>query len=443
MNNSPKKSIPLRVRKHAPNGAPSEAYHAHYHLGTLEASSTSDLGCAYANSQLTAAIRADHLGEFLGSQTPRFPLRPVWFQDFNPDTIHVTCDFLAECGYNALVTESVPTEKLSLRLIQKVTDLSEVSRHADFVLIELIPSSDELLELEVAEKRIADWEKQLGKTHKLIVYLSCTSVEAAQRQAEWLPELCDRCAETTILAFPAIAGAATDIEASLHPLWSRLRTIHLSSAVGFMPVVNAGMLQLGEGLWPILNAARLEEILAYMSYHTFAGLLCLAGAVPPCSGLAACNLWIAGQVQWVGRTANPLIDTWFRAYRPDLDPNLFQKTSKDAEQIMRKLAVLRNGNVPNEEARVLSDIVVSQLTHFSRQFASHSDYIRYFCRDAWCFLVDALNILRLPLTPVLLHADLSGGFWTEAGSGHKITVRSTPQPRLGDPSMIRLFHENR
>ncbi len=430
----------LRFRKHA--GVPSEGFSAHISLDRIEAHSSSDLGCTYAATQLATAIRADHLAEFLGEQAPRFPLRPVWFGDLPASSLQETCQLLATCGFNALVTEAPPAEKTALKVIQKVTHLSDASAYADYLLLEFTPSGNELLELEAAEQQIQRWEEHSGEKG-LIIYLKAETQEAAGRQAVWLPELCDRCGDRTILAFSAMAGPATSIELPLHPLWERLRHLSWPSATPLMPVVNAGCIHLGEGLWPISSAGAVDEILSYMGQHTFAGLLCLAGAVPPPKGLAACNLWTAGQAQWQDRSAFRLLDTWMRAHRPDLDLELLQTSSREADQLIRKISLLRSGKMSNEEARALSDLIVSRLSYFSRKSGAQSDQVRYFCRDAWCLLVDALNTLRLPLTPILMHADLGGGFWTEAGPANKVSLRSSPQPKLDDPNMIRLFHENR
>lgn len=436
-------SPPLRVRKFASHGISSESYHAQYQLGRVEASSATELGCLYAATQLATAARANHMGEHLGVQTPRFPLRPIWFRELTAQSIGSACIFAASCGYNALLTEFAPTEKQPLQIIQKVSDISQASPYSNYLFLELTPTSKVFLELEIAEKQIRQWEEQIP-SHGLIVYLKCDTQEGARRQAEWLPELCDHCGDQTILAFSALAGEATSLDATLHPLWSSLRKIPLASSTPLMPIVNAGCIHLGEGLWPISLASELDEILSLMSHHTFAGILSLAGSIPPPQGgLAACNLWIAGQAQWQGRAAVKLVDTWLRAYRPDLDRHLLRNVSLEAHQIIRKLAFLRVGNIPGEEARALSDLIVSRLSYLTRQWGTQSDYIRYFCCDAWCLLVDALNILRLPLTPILMHADLRGGFWTETGPANRVLIRSSPQPRLDDPNMIRLFHENR
>ncbi len=430
---------PLRVRKHA--GQPCEGYHAETKLDGVEAKSTSELGCTYAATQLATAIQANHLGEFLGDQRPLFPLRPVWFRD-PPTSLETTGRFLAECGFNALVVDSPLAEKAELKIIQKVSQISEASPYADYLLIELSPSSKELLESEAAEQQIRKWEEQLSG-QGLIVYIKADNAEAAQRQAHWLPHLCDQCGERTILAFSALSGSATGVATPLHPIWARLREIPWPSATALMPVVNAGALNAGEGLWPISQAKEIDQILSQMRHHNFAGLLCLAGASPPSNGLAACNLWTAGQAQWQGRTASKLVDTWLRAHKPELNIESLKNLFEAAKQIIHNLSRLRSGSLVNEEARALAELVVSQLSYFSKQESDLSDYRRYFCGDAWCLLIDALNTLRLPLTPVLMHADSSGGFWTETTPGNRVTLRTTPQPRLDDPNMIRVFHENR
>lgn len=73
----------------APIQGKGESYFTSYEKGILHVQGESPLAAAYGITQIKAAFKSNHLGEYLGQATPRFPLRPLGIQ----------CDtFITSCG---------------------------------------------------------------------------------------------------------------------------------------------------------------------------------------------------------------------------------------------------------------------------------------------------------------------------------------------------------
>ncbi len=120
----------------------SESYCARYAAGKLSIEAGSLLAQTYAISHLSTAIKAGHLSDFIGENTPRFPLRPLWLKALTEIyltdslSIHLPdfmlaedanlliprfCKRLIECGYNSIligshdncITPSSPNTKIN------------------------------------------------------------------------------------------------------------------------------------------------------------------------------------------------------------------------------------------------------------------------------------------------------------------------------------------
>lgn len=104
-----------------------EGYKSSYAGGKLKITANNSLAEAYAISQMGTAIRAKHFGDYLGENSPRFTLRPLWLKATVeiPLTEELTlnlpefmlaedaklllprfCKRLIECGYNAILIGS-------------------------------------------------------------------------------------------------------------------------------------------------------------------------------------------------------------------------------------------------------------------------------------------------------------------------------------------------
>lgn len=128
------------------NPMPPEAFSANYSAKTLIIEASSPIGHSYGISKLTAAIKGNHLADYLGKSIPRFLWRPIWLKaaykvEVNEhislhlpefmcaaDAVHLTprfCRRLIECGYNSIVIGSqlpqpslkLCTNKIQLKLI--------------------------------------------------------------------------------------------------------------------------------------------------------------------------------------------------------------------------------------------------------------------------------------------------------------------------------------
>src|SRR5262249_8566425 len=78
---------------------------------------------------------------------------------------------------------------------------------------------------------------------------------------DWLPEFIDDAANTTIIAFPAAAGKESHEHLPPNPLWHQLRLSPDVSATRLLPIINGGLLNRGNGLWPVLPLDVLEMYL--------------------------------------------------------------------------------------------------------------------------------------------------------------------------------------
>jgi hypothetical protein len=76
--NSSAQNQHLRLTCTFPNKGHLEGFHVTSSRGVTHIDAQSPLAAAYGISQLSVAIKSGYLGEFLGSSSPRFSLRPLW-----------------------------------------------------------------------------------------------------------------------------------------------------------------------------------------------------------------------------------------------------------------------------------------------------------------------------------------------------------------------------
>ena len=69
-------ALELRVVKEGKG----ESFYAEYAAGKVRIDAESPLAAVYGIHQISAAVKSGHLPEFLGNNTPRFPLRCFWVE---------------------------------------------------------------------------------------------------------------------------------------------------------------------------------------------------------------------------------------------------------------------------------------------------------------------------------------------------------------------------
>jgi hypothetical protein len=177
------------------------------------------------------------------------------------------------------------------------------------------PHAQEATEAEIVLREVQLLE-QCAEDKGLIFYVPTPDPIVAERQAPWLAQLPDDMGSKTILAFAAVAGPPSADHQLHHPLWDQLRIAPDQSATGIMPIINIGLVQQGEGLWPSANFDLVDRFVKRCRRHHFAGILGLCNHLPCSGSLLDCMLWVASQSLWCDMPTELLADTWMRAYLP-------------------------------------------------------------------------------------------------------------------------------
>jgi hypothetical protein len=462
-----------------------EFYHIHQEQDKIKVKGSLKSIC-YALNQLSMAVRSRHLAYFLGDSTPRFSLRPLWLKksDFSFLTEKTLFESLFKDGYNALIVEVTLTDlgseelknfslhcqaygialylhlsnqlatspcpvdpsfkiylQKSFRLLKDMVYEGIVwesqLHHADFLRHSLANS---FTEKEMVLEEIQGLETLIGEQKTLIYYLPTLNEQEAQRQAQWLVFIAHRVSSQTVLAFSSVAGEPSQDHLPLHPIWDVLQQLEDPIYTPLLPLFNGGCLRQGEGMWPILNFERLDEIVQRCQRHQFAGLAILTRQLPQEKGLLACNLWVCGQALWHAWPVYFLVQLWFKSERPDLDFKRFAPWLKKISYLALDLSLFQaeieaNRSVDQlEEYRCKGESVLAQLTELSQQIQhekAHTssagvcfkDYYLYFMRDARRIVLLFMQSHQLPTSTLLIGQDLQPAFWTEVLSGTDQGIR--------------------
>ncbi|MGZ3634266.1 MAG: hypothetical protein ACXVAJ_08075, partial [Parachlamydiaceae bacterium] len=182
-----------------------------------------------------------------------------------------------------------------------------------------ISQHHDLTEAEITLKEIRGIEKILQNRSQLIYYIPTKNNSDGKRQARWMASLIDDVGKGTTLAFNAVYGNAYDDHQVNHPLWEVLRETQDTSAKGWMPILNGGLVKQGEGLWPMTNFDLIDRFVTRCYRHHFAGLITLTAHFPEAGSILDCNLWVLGHSLWHTLPSSLLAETWFKAFRPHED----------------------------------------------------------------------------------------------------------------------------
>ena len=153
-----------------------------------------------------------------------------------------------------------------------------------------------------------------------------------------------------------------------------------------------------------------------------------------------------------------MTETWFKAYRPDIDFSLYSHAFKEMREIAIQLSYMRSlagekgrDKLTGDECRALAEKVASELWTLRLFFAKIDktyvkksekpgiqDYFLYFARDAKRVIAQFLQSFNIPAANVIDRDEGEESFWT-----HKTGFQTQPQKGLPGSRMEAIYKENR
>ena len=291
-------------------------------------------------------------------------------------------------------------------------------------------------------------------TVPLIFYVPVADDEAHRQYGISLQDVCNSAGKGTIIAFSAVCGTPIHDHLPAHPFWNQLRLSRQKVTTPLMPIINAGGVNQGEGLWPSLPFDLFHYFQCSCRHH-FAGVAVIANHLPASGGFLDCSLWVAAQLQWRDAPPENLIETWFKAHRPDIDYPLEKDFFKQMRDIAKELSYLRflkgRKKYTVEELRLLIESLLARLKVIKLKAAkdrpmSLIDQVNLFLIDARWILLNFASSCDVPLLPSAGEEDLQESFWTKAAQAHSsrngLKTLMLEIPEKGTPQMQRIYHGN-
>lgn len=180
-------------------------------------------------------------------------------------------------------------------------------------------------------------ERAVNSRARLIFYVPVDQ-DRAERQARWLPTLCDEAGKETAIAFSAVRGCPWNDHLPLHPFWEEAAASPDVSSTPLMPIVNLGMVGLGNGRWPCIPFELFERCLARCVKHRFEGPIVLADQLPGKGGALECSLWMG--TQGYGFSAELLAGQWLRSRRSDLNYEAWRSLMRKTREFALEMRAL-------------------------------------------------------------------------------------------------------
>lgn len=287
-------------------------------------------------------------------------------------------------------------------------------------------------------------EQNLVNKSKLIFYMSAPRAQEKEclRHARWMINLLDDMHQNSMIAFNAVCGYPHSDHQCGHPIWELLRESPDCSSTPLLPVLNIGLVNQGEGLWPIINADLLDRFLPRCSRHHFAGALSMASHMPRSGSVLDCNLWVAGQSLWRDISPLLLLETWFKAFRSDENLHFCLKAMKCGRDIAMQLCSLSPQHLleslSGEESKIYGDHILSSLKQLQNQWKKQidkkslnahpkiKDYFNFFAKDVKQLLGAYLPTYNIPLSYLIDNEEPSISFWNAKldtpNRGHKNSI---------------------
>lgn len=464
-----------------------ESYSSAYAGGVVKLQATGSSASVYALRELIIGEASGRAGEVYGQCEPRFGLRPLWpecdsevkigeasiylphYLLSDPGNISTFCTRLLELGYNAVLLNRRRKSSLGqgdvsfilntlreygIKIILSIDGQVPDNLPFDFLFREAKGQDSKSKKTEL-EKLVAEVRELEKLKLKLIYYLPAKDEAEAEKQSGWMSQLMDECGPSTMLAFPCVAGPATENYLPLHPFWKKLGESPDVSATPLLPIVNIGGVGSGEGLWPALNVRVMDCVFARMDRHVFAGIIGLVGQLPKRDGLLDCSLWAASQFLWSGRRLERSIETWFAAHHPQMT---YDRLFEMLDGVAVDLQALRGvtGELSQEESRSIAESILARLKEVQVKLEMTEkkalkrgdeltlyDYFVPFERDARRLVLQFLQRYHVAMASLVNTEDVQEAFWTQfqgTRSG-KVTVLDVPHSGAG--KMKKIFADNR
>ncbi|MCE5316664.1 MAG: hypothetical protein LLG04_04795 [Parachlamydia sp.] len=260
-------------------------------------------------------------------------------------------------------------------------------------------------------------ERAIDGRTRLIFYVPADKVG---RQAGWISSLCDEAGGETSIAFSSVKGHPWHDHLPLHPLWEVLAASPDVSSTPLMPIVNLGMVGMGNGLWPCVPFDLFERCLARCVRHPFEGPIVLADQLPGKGGALECSLWMGAQEG----SAEFLSGKWLRSRRQDLDYEAWRTLMRKTREIAIEIRSLVEQGRKQEHNRLLLDSLLARLKflkcHFetqekSQQLPTLFDYFCGFVCEAGTRLIESAHSLNVSLYGQTMREDAEGFWKSEVG----------------------------
>ena len=258
----------------------------------------------------------------------------------------------------------------------------------------------------------------------------------------------------THLVFSPFKGDAYEDHAPYQSLWNELKQQKHPSATPIAPIINAGGINQGEGLWPSLPL----DLLTFLSQQTLTSAVVVTHALPAATGLLEASLWITGQMLWHGNSPTD----WFRIWAKSSHWNSSEDLTIPFLTSMRRLCLLLSEikSILKKESKVKTDVwrlrvegFLAELNYWDKQAlpAQWKSLLFPFARDARRLIFFALQQWNIPMGNVLGGEDIKEGFWTDIsevstqgfGGAAKITLREFPRMNVIDESLKSILEVNR
>jgi len=312
------------------------------------------------------------------------------------------------------------------------------------------PSAVKATHYDLVVAEVAMIEKALEGRASLIAYLSSPNESCAQKQAAWLSQLCDDVGDSTMIAFSAVAGYPHEDYRPQHPFWEELHRSPDTSATPLLPIINAGCLGIGEGLWPVLSVDATDKVMCRLYRHPFAGAIAITNGLPMLQGLLGCSLWVAGHALWTSYSPAVLTDTWLAARRPELKNPKCLRILDNGRRIALELEALRaSGREHSTEAlHTKLEKLLLQLADLEGCSCGEqmSAFVENFTSDARRLIVLLAQQCSIPLGDILHNDNATKGFWTRCSKGSsKRTISLEEMPVRIEDNVLQttIFDENR
>lgn len=482
----------------------------------VKASSISSLNTAF--SQISIASRANEEQNFLGSCSPKYSFRPIWL--FGEETLYLKgypvvslpkgakerpgeiakeiAFALIEAGYqtivlgdpwlttegsltldsaqeflralkkygisiylflNPCIQEKDPFETFQEKIREHYRIIEQEFNLIDGVMTRSVPKI-EYPEIFTYPKRllmqINSYEELIGDK-KLLFYFDFKDAYESEQCGEWMEEILDGVGPKTSLSFSSFIGDMRGQSFKKNAVWKALNDSWDSSTTPIVPLINAGGVDCGEGLWPNSPLTLFHNISSSLHRHPFSGILPFTRYLPLKRGLLRATLWSLGASQWQKQTPEELMELFLKAYFNIKHTHLIKELLHDSEEISHTLQKVQSN--PQKESKELAlylkyilskvDILDFKIKKMPKDHLSYM--FKMFVRDVKKKLLLWNQQWQLHINEIASGDDLKESFWIDiehssrGGLGGSVQgeQRESPYAPENNQEMQEILQANR